>query len=319
MERRRARDENPVYEPMRRHAFAAWQRDHAFNRAPAALRIFRFAAYSVPRVLELAHVSAFLRECAIEFGSADAALPVVLRVEYIGDRYSWRNEYFELRYVVERNAARCPWLAAKVLTCRSVAPMPAVALAPDVTRHDVNWGAARARRHGTMQLTHDGFGLRCRAADGRCWAQGAVGVTSGKHCFQVCFTPIKFHFDGRVEVGWIDKLGQTTMADDPARYGPGWVGTLTAGASYELSGAFFFGTPPLTGRNSFTLARENYRECMVGCMLDLDATPARMTIFVGGEPLQFQCEYDFPKDGRAWFPFVTMLNDGEAALHSCAT
>jgi hypothetical protein len=36
----------------------------------------------------------------------------------------------------------------------------------------------------------------------------------------------------------------------------------------------------------------------------MDATPARMTVFVDGEPLAVQCPYDFPKDGRAWFPSV---------------
>ncbi len=117
------------------------QRQHAFSHAPAALRIFRFAADTAPCVLELAHVSAFLRECAVEFGSADATLPGALRNEHAAKRY------FKLRGVVERNAARCPWLAAKLLECRSGAPMPAAALAPDVTRHDVNWGAEGARRH----------------------------------------------------------------------------------------------------------------------------------------------------------------------------
>ncbi len=112
---------------------------HAFSHAPAALRIFRFAADTAPRVLELAHVSAFLRECAVEFGSADATLPGAMRCEYAAKRF------FELRAAVERNATRCPWLAAKVLACRSGAPMPAAALAPDVTRHDVKWGAEGAR------------------------------------------------------------------------------------------------------------------------------------------------------------------------------
>jgi hypothetical protein len=42
-----------------------------------------------------------------------------------------------------------------------------------------------------------------------------------------------------------------------------------------------------------------------------------MTVFVDGEPLPVQCEYDFLKDGRAWFPSVALLEAG-AALHSCA-
>ncbi len=46
-----------------------------------------------------------------------------------------------------------------------------------------------------------------------------------------------------------------------------------------------------------------------------------MTVFVDGEPLAWQCEYDFPKDGRAWFPSVSLLYPIQAvgiALHSCA-
>jgi hypothetical protein len=187
---------------------------HSFNHAPAALRIFRFAADSGPRVLELAHVSAFLRECAVEFGSADAALPGAMRCEYAAKRF------FKLRAVVERNAARCPWLAEKVLACRSGAPMPPAALAPDVTRHDVNWGAEGARRHEDLQLatthgrcaaadaelelTHDGCRLMLsfgRAVSELCWAQGAVGVTCGKHFFQVSVTTAR---GGNLLAGWID-------------------------------------------------------------------------------------------------------------------
>ncbi len=51
--------------------------------------------------------------------------------------------------------------------------------------------------------------------------------------------------------------------------------------------------------------------------MDLDATPARMTVFVDGEPLAEQCNYDFPKDGRAWFPTVSLYRT-DTALHSCA-
>jgi hypothetical protein len=158
---------------------------HAFSHAPAALRIFRFAADSVPRVLEIAHVSAFLRECAVEFGSADATLPGAMRCEYASGRF------FALRAVVEHNAACCPWLAEKLLACRSGAPVPAAALAPDVTRHDVNWGAPGARRSAKLTLTHDGFGLACGGGAGWCWSQGPVGVSSGKHYFQVCVTRMR--------------------------------------------------------------------------------------------------------------------------------
>jgi hypothetical protein len=56
---------------------------------------------------------------------------------------------------------------------------------------------------------------------------------------------------------------------------------------------------------------------ILGALLDLDATSARMTVFVDGEPLVVQCPYVFPKDGRAWFPSVAM-DDEDTALHSCA-
>jgi hypothetical protein len=49
----------------------------------------------------------------------------------------------------------------------------------------------------------------------------------------------------------------------------------------------------------------------------MDATPARMTAFVAGKPLEAQCEYDFPKDGRAWYPSV-LLCEANEELHSCA-
>ncbi len=42
-----------------------------------------------------------------------------------------------------------------------------------------------------------------------------------------------------------------------------------------------------------------------------------MTVFVDGEPLAVQCDYAFPKDGRAWFPSV-VLSGLHTALHSCA-
>ncbi len=171
---------------------------HAFSHAPAALRIFRFAADSAPRVLELVHLSAFLRECAVEFGSADATVPGATRCDYVSGRF------FALRAVVERNYDCCPWLAAKLLACRSGAPMPAAALAPDVTRHDVNWGAEGARRHTWLTPTHGGFGLTCRTRKpyaGWCWSQGPIGVTSGKHFFQVSITASG---GGYVVVGFVD-------------------------------------------------------------------------------------------------------------------
>jgi hypothetical protein len=277
---------------------------HAFSHAPAALRIFRFAADSAPRVLELAHVSEFLRECAVEFGSADAALPGALRCEYAAGRY------FALRAVVERRPARCPWLREKILACRGGAPVPAAALVPDVTRHDVDWGAEGARRNAELRLTHGGFGLaRGRVDTSYVWTQGAVGVTSGKHFFQVCTFAAA---PGDVTpVGWVDDKISTMVYDSV-----GFRGTNSTGATYNAAGMFSFGTAPLAAFVPSIPAPANQRPCVIGCLLDLAATPARMTVFVDGEPLAVQCEYDFPKDGRAWFPSVSLFGYN-AALHSC--
>ncbi len=276
---------------------------HALSHAPAALRIFRFAADSAPRVLEITHVSAFLRECAVEFGSADATVPGAMRCEHV----RWR--YFRVRIIVNRFGFRCPWLAEKLLMCRSGAPVPPAALAPDVTRHDVNWGAEGARRNDVLQLSHDGFGLLCVHRPYRwCWAQGPVGVTSGKHFFQVSITaPDR----GYVMVGFVDDKISILGSDNV-----GWPCTEASGAAFSMRGRLMFGTAPLVLESSGIAAPEIARPCAIGCFLDLDATPARMTVFVDGEPLAVQCEYDFPKDGRAWFPSVS-LHGEDMALHSC--
>jgi hypothetical protein len=196
---------------------------HAFTHAPAALRIFRFAADTAPRVLELTRVSAFLRECAVEFGSADAALPGAMRNEYADGRYFW------LRDAAERNAALCPWLAAKLLACRSGAPVPAEALAPDVTRHDVNWGAEGAHCHAELQLTRGGVTLARWQTGAWCWAQGAVGVTSSKHYFQMCVTALA---DASAMMGFADDKISLTENDS----GPGRAGTRASGAVLVTTG-----------------------------------------------------------------------------------
>jgi hypothetical protein len=86
-----------------------------------------------------------------------------------------------------------------------------------------------------------------------------------------------------------------------------------------LNGRFWFGTSPLAA-DSCIAAQRIERECAIGCFLDLDATPARMTVFVDGEPVAVQCEYDFPTD-RAWYPSVALWRSAgnvNPALHSCA-
>jgi hypothetical protein len=273
------------------------QQLHAFNHAPAALRIFRFAADAAPRVLELAHVSAFLRECAVEFGSADATLPGALRCEYAAKRY------FALRDVVERNAARCPWLAAKLLACRSAAPVPAAALAPDVTRHDVNWGAEGARRHKDLAVSEDGSAMALTTdVEAYAWAQGAVGVTRGKHWFSVGVTQSTRNGSG-VKVGWVDRALRTDAAD----WGPGWPSSPASGAVFALWGDFRFGTAPLARHQSKRVPNVACR-CTVGCLLDADA--GAMTVFVDGEPLVQQCDYKFPD--REWYPSVGLKYEHDA-------
>ncbi len=265
---------------------------HALDFSPAALRIFRFAADTAPRVLEIAHVSAFLRECAVEFGSADAALPGALRNDYASGRY------FRLRAAVKRNATRCLWLAEKLLACRSGAPVPAAALAPDVTRHDVNWGAESARCDGCLAVSSEGSTLALSHSP--CgtwkWAQGAVGVTRGKHWFSVTVTRSSC---GWVKVGWVDRALRTP--NSPA-----------SGATFEPWGRFWFGTAPLSSHQKKDVPRVKC-PCTVGCLLDLKA--GAITVFVNGEPLAEQCEYTFPTD-REWAPSVSLWREDE--VHSNA-
>jgi hypothetical protein len=280
---------------------------HAFSHAPAALRIFRFAADSAPRVLELAHVSAFLRECAVEFGSADATLPGSMRNEYAAKRF------FELRAVVECNAPRCPWLAAKLLACRSGAPVPVAAMAHDVMRHDVNWSAEGARRHDGIAVSSTTAALSLeRGLRAYAWAQGAVGVTSGKHFFSVSVTRSEH---GDLKIGWVDRVLQTSS---DVEWGPGNVESGASGAVFAPSGFVYWGTAPISGEDQFMRVPRtwNYanaepntaRPCTVGCLLDADA--GEMTVFVDGEPLAEQCEYRFPTD-RDWFPSVGLGRKGE--------
>jgi hypothetical protein len=280
----------------------ATTRQHAFNHAPAALRIFRFAADSVPRVLELAHVSAFLRECAVEFGSADAALPAAMSNWYAS---GW---YFTLRDYVLRDAACCPWLAEKLLACRSGAPVPAAALAPDVTRHDVNWGAEGARRDNRLVVSSDGSKLTLSSeVNAYAWVQGAVGVRSGKHYFSL--TGTKF-MTPMMRLGWVDR---TLGVEDDDELGPGHELSAASGATFTPWIGFHFGTAPLEDEQCLCMDRVEC-PCTLGCLLDLDA--GAMTVFVDGEPLPERCEYKFPTD-RAWYKTVG-LNDKTEALFSTA-
>lgn len=249
---------------------------HAFNHAPAALRIFRFAADTVPRVLEIAHVTPFLRECATEFGSADTTLPDLLRREYVAGRY------FKLRDHVEHNAVHCPWLTAKILACRNVSPVPAVALMSDVTRHDVNWRAEGVHHHESIVVSDDGTHLTLTGDFSTpVWAQAAVRVTSGKHWFSVTATKI-----GWVTIGWTERGLRTNCL----HCGPElmWYDTKN-----EISNSVFIDGIWRPVSFAFT----------IGCLLDLDA--GIMTVFGDGRLFRIQPGYKFQADCE-WFPTVGM-------------
>jgi hypothetical protein len=264
---------------------------HPLDIARVALRVCRYAADSVPRVLDLAHVNACLRECADEFGSADATLPGLLRCDYAVGRF------FALHDVLKRNGAHCPWLAEK---CRSGAPMPAAALAPDVTRHDVDWSATGARRHPALQLTHRGYGLTlphpAPGVPSSCWvwAQGAMSVSHGKHFFgAIASGTAADHF----KIGWV---GSALDAHGSLRNS----GAPPTGQVIELSGATALrpGTAPLARCQS-----------IIGCLLDCDV--GAMTVYVDGTPLLLmrsqQC--NFPT-GHAWMPTVALGRDVNSFL-----
>ncbi len=160
-----------------------------------------------------------------------------------------------------------------------------------------------------------------------------MGVSRGKHFFSVS---VSHSGRGAVNVGFIDRA---LRAHDQREHGPGDSDSAASGATFWVYGRLFFGTSPMPedsdsyddgkdssyidvplapiAQHTFVAAPKSKRPSVVGCLLDLDATPARMTVFVDGEPLAEQCPYDFPKDGRAWFPTVALCED-ETALHSCA-
>lgn len=268
-----------------------WFNMHAFNHAPAAMRIFRFAVDTVPRTLEMAHVSKFFRECAIDFDGIGAVLPITLRNEYA------TGCYFELRGVVKRNGVQCPWLMEKILTRRSVAPIPSQALEPDVTRYDVNWRAEGARRHEDIAVSDDGFMLTLWTDRSNAWAQSGVGVKNGKHYFSVTVTRSK---NGWLKVGWVDR-----KLDLDCSTGPGW-NPPVSGAVFTIAGYFDFGTAPMRGPAPQTMEVEGVtRLCTVGCLLNLET--GLMTVFADGEPLADQCRYRFPTD-RKWYPSVMFYN-----------
>jgi hypothetical protein len=190
--------------------------------------------------------------------------------------------------------------------------LPAAALAPDVTRHDVNWGAEGAPRHKDLVVSRDGSALTHSSKDGSrwsAWAQGAVGVTRGKHYFSV--TVIRSETSFSATVGWLDRLRvgdvcEVGPAGRSSEFGPrdspvvpGCSLSPASGATIAPCGLFYFSA---TQRHYRVKMRAAKRPCTIGCLLDADA--GVMTAFVNGKPLAQQCECRFPTDGRAWYPSV---------------
>jgi hypothetical protein len=187
--------------------------------------------------------------------------------------------------------------------------LPAAAMAPDVTRHDVNWGAEGARRHQGLAVSRDGAAL-ANGLDWILWAQGAVGVTRGKHWFSVTVTRST---GGFIKVGWVDRNLRVTdklRPGDHCELGPSYVASRASGATFSPRGFFEFGTAPLARNQKEKRVPKVKRPCTVGCLLDADA--GAMTVFVNGKPLKQQCEYKFPNDGREWAPSVGFVDEHDA-------
>jgi hypothetical protein len=167
--------------------------------------------------------------------------------------------------------------------------VPAAALAPDVTRHDVNWGAEGARRHSYVAVSGDGSALTLTSnLLGFAWAQGPVGATSGKHWFSVSVTQSNNCF---LRVGWVDRA--LSFADTSREYGPGNGDTSAAG------GVFATKSP-----------------CTVGCLLDVDG--GAMTVYLDGERVEQQRTDKFPQDGRAWYPSVGLGHANDVLFSNTA-
>jgi hypothetical protein len=187
--------------------------------------------------------------------------------------------------------------------------LPEAALAPDVTRHDVNWGAKGARRHKDLAVSRDGSALTLmRTPTSWVWAQSAVGVMSGKHWFSVTVTQSP---DGFLQVGMVDR--KLRVSDD-SDTGPGDCNSRASGATFMPRGLLSFGTAPIADSKLwYIFVRKVKCPCNVGCLLDADA--GAMTVFVNGKPLKQQCEYTFPT-AREWYPSVGLGFKDDALFSS---
>jgi hypothetical protein len=224
--------------------------------------------------------------------------------------------------------------------------LPAAALAPDVTRHDVNWGAKGARRHEYLAVSRDGAALTCTSVARRIWADAhkrpcrvrmgaGRGVRDARHALlpghrQAVRVRLREGRLGRPEVADRQRSdivgefgpgsssspasGATFVPDGSSRdggeeHGPGDDGSPASGAVFMPAGYFDFGTAPLSDYK-FTEVPKVKCPCKIGCLLDADA--GAMTVFVNGKPLKQQCEYRFPSDGLAWYPSVGLGSKDDA-------
>jgi hypothetical protein len=246
---------------------------HALNVAQAALRICRFAADSVERVVDLAHLTEAIRECVLEFGIVDATLPAAMRATR---RCGGRNALAD-RYAGWTDAARDAfWLASRVVALRLGAPMPDRVLQSGVAIHDVQWCDRDARRCSLLAPTHDGFGVtQTDVNHGRSWAQGAVGVSSGAHWFSVALN-ILAGPGASVAIGWVDARLISSQGDrgDPDHCTGGAFSTTQERPLWTIASVRFekvqLGTPQSVARWQRT----------VSVLLDCNETPARLRLFV---------------------------------------
>ncbi len=59
--------------------------------------------------------------------------------------------------------------------------------------------------------------------------------------------------------------------------------------------------------------------CTVGALLDLEATPRRMHVWINGEPLDVECPYDFPPTHGPWRPSVCIANSSYVMFSDAQT
>lgn len=236
------------------------------------IRILAFAADSIERLLELAHVNKLLYQCTLN--KTDYIIPKLLRNEYVSGRY------FRLIDCVIHNSERCEWLVLKMMACRSAAPVPEEALAKDVMRHDVNWSGSDYYSRG-VSVAHQGYALRLENRRENAWARGMISVRNGRHWFAV-----QIHINsGCFWIGWTNSRVNTPH---------------TRSVTFDMNSMRFhlnLPTFPLLPKRSTT-------QTTVGCLLDTYA--GTMIVFYNGQYSKLSgC--DFLADSE-WYPTVCLCS-----------